>query len=76
MAPRKLPLEITRTEYQQNNLKSEMSQIKGWKAKLEEVFQIVANAARYRGRAQSLDNKSKSNIPPMLELQTKIASNP
>ncbi len=70
MAPRKLPLEITRTEYQLNNLKSEMSQNKGWKAKLKEVFQIVANAARYRDRAQSLDNKSKSNFKHTTNAQT------
>jgi hypothetical protein len=62
MAPRKSPMEITRTEDQLNYLKSEMSQNKGWEAKLEEVIQIAANAANYKDRSRSLDNKSKSNF--------------
>jgi hypothetical protein len=49
-------------EDQLNYLKSDMSQNKGWEAKLEEVIQIAANAAYYKDRSQSLDNKSKTNF--------------
>ncbi len=51
MAPRKLPMENTQTEDQLSYLKSEMSQNKGWEAKLEEVIQMAANAANYKDRS-------------------------
>jgi hypothetical protein len=70
MAPRKSPMEITRTEDQLNYLKSEMSQNKGWEAKLEEVIQIAANAASYKDRSRSLNNKSKSNFKHTTSIQT------
>jgi hypothetical protein len=70
MAPRKSPMEITRTEDQLNYLKSEMSQNKGWEAKLEEVIQIAANAANYKDRSRSLDNKSKSNFKHTTSIRT------
>jgi hypothetical protein len=70
MAPRKSPMEITRTEDQLNYLKSEMSQNKGWEAKLEEVIQMAANAASYKDRSRSLDNKSKSNFKHTTSIQT------
>jgi hypothetical protein len=69
MAPRKSPMEITRTEDQLNYLKSEMSQNKGWEAKLEEVIQIAAaNVAKDRSR--SLDSKSKTNFKHTTSLRT------
>jgi hypothetical protein len=70
MAPRKSPLEITRTEDQLSYLKSEMSQNKGWEAKLEEVIQMAANAATYKDRSRSLDNKSKSNFKHTTSIRT------
>jgi hypothetical protein len=70
MAPRKLPLEITRTEDQLNYLKSEMSQNKGWEAKLEEVIQIAANAAHCKDRSRSLDNKSETNFKHTTNVRT------
>ena len=63
-------MEITRTEDQLNYLKSEMSQNKGWEAKLEEVIQIAANAANYKDRSRSLDNKSKSNFKHTTSIRT------
>jgi hypothetical protein len=69
MAPRKSPIEITRTEDQLNYLESEMSQNKGWEAKLEQVIQIAAaNVAKDRSR--SLDNKSKTNFKHTTSLRT------
>jgi hypothetical protein len=71
MAPRKLPMEITRTEDQLNYLKSEMSQNIGWEAKLEEVIQIAAaNVANYKDRSGSLDNKSKANFKHTTSIRT------
>ncbi len=70
MAPRKSLIEITRTEDQLNYLKSEMSQNKGWEAKLEEVIQIAANAANYKDRSRSLDNKSKTNFKHTTSIRT------
>ncbi len=62
-------MEITRKEDQLNYLKSEMSQNKGWEAKLEEVIQIAAaNVAKDRSR--SLDNKSKTNFKHTTSLRT------
>jgi hypothetical protein len=62
-------MEITRTEDQLNYLKSEMSQNKGWEAKLEEVIQIAAaNVAKDRSR--SLDSKSKTNFKHTTSLRT------
>jgi hypothetical protein len=70
MVPRKSPMEITRTEDQLSYLKSEMSQNKGWEAKLEEVIQMAANAATYKDRSRSLDNKSKSNFKHTTSIRT------
>ncbi len=71
MAPRKSPMEITRTEDQLNYLKSEMSQNKGWEAKLEEVIQIAAaNVASQKDRSRSLDNKSKTNFKHTTSIRT------
>ena len=47
-----------------------MSQNKGWEAKLEEVIQIAANAANYKDRSRSLDNKSKSNFKHTTSIRT------
>jgi hypothetical protein len=58
MAPMKLPMEITRTEDQLSYLK------------LEEVIQMAANAATYKDRSRSLDNKSKSNFKHTTSIRT------
>jgi hypothetical protein len=42
----------------------------GWEAKLEEVIQIAANAANYKDRSRSLDNKSKSNFKHTTSIRT------